>query len=32
MENKLDNIEFVVKHWLESSEEDFLTMQNLYNS
>ena len=32
MDDKIDNIESVVKHWYDSSEKDFITMQNLLNT
>jgi HEPN domain-containing protein len=29
MEDRIENIESVVKHWYDSSEKDYITMQNL---
>ncbi len=32
MEEKIENIDFIVKHWRNSSENDYKTMQNLIKS
>jgi len=32
MDEKIQNIDFVIQHWIESSEQNFYTMQKMYNS
>lgn len=32
MDDKIDDVESAIKHWHESSEQDFVTMQNLLKS